>query len=145
MPFRFPLAAVLLVREEAEKREERALQKIQVEITRVLLQIEQLDTDIADTHIAREQAMQKPIPAVELHSYLFKIEACVEAKKTHLKALQALELDRDRQLKVYQAAHRDHETIIDMFNEQRETYEQKQARSEQKSLDDIFGARRHRS
>jgi flagellar biosynthesis chaperone FliJ len=89
--------------------------------------------------------MQKPIPAVELHSYLFKIQACEEAKKTLLKTLQALELDRDQQLKVYQAAHRDHETIIDMFNEQRETYEQKQARSEQKSLDDIFGARRHRS
>ncbi|MGA3047986.1 MAG: flagellar FliJ family protein [Terracidiphilus sp.] len=145
MPFRFPLAAVLLVREEAEKREERALQKIQVDITRVLLQIEQLTVDIANTHIARERAMQKPIPAVELHSYLFKIQACEEAKKTLLKTLQALELDRDQQLKVYQAAHRDHETIIDMFNEQRETYEQKQARSEQKSLDDIFGARRHRS
>ncbi|MGA9671438.1 MAG: flagellar FliJ family protein [Terracidiphilus sp.] len=145
MPFQFPLAAVLLVREEAEKREERALQKIQAEITRILLQVEQLTADIANTHIAREQAMQKTIPAIELHSYLFKVQACADAKKVLLQTLQALELDHDRQLKVYHAAHRDHETIIEMFNDQREAYEQKQARSEQKDLDDIFGARRHRS
>ena len=48
-------------------------------------------------------------------------------------------------MKVYQAAHRDHETIADMFNEQRDAHEQEQSKSEQKHLDDIFVARRQRS
>ena len=47
MPFRFPLAAVLLVRENAELREERALQKIQQEMALVSRQIEELDAEIA--------------------------------------------------------------------------------------------------
>ena len=42
MAFRFPLATVLLVREHAEEREERALKKIQLEISRVRREIEQL-------------------------------------------------------------------------------------------------------
>ena len=40
MPFRFPLAAVLMVRENAEQREERALKKIQLELAQLNRQLE---------------------------------------------------------------------------------------------------------
>jgi len=48
-------------------------------------------------------------------------------------------------MKVYQAAHQNHEALIDMRDRQLLEYEQQQARAQQKFLDDIFMARRHRT
>jgi flagellar export protein FliJ len=145
MAFRFSLAAVLLVRENAKKREEQALHTIQLEISRVARQIEELDSDLASTHNARERAMQQPIPAAQLHSFLHRAQTIAETKKTLLHRLHALEVDRERQMKIYQAAHRDLETIVEMFDEQRKAHDQEQDRTEQKTLDDIFAARRPRN
>jgi flagellar export protein FliJ len=145
MAFRFPLATVLRVRESIEQREERALQKIQLEMARVAHQIEELNEAMAKAHAAREQALRKAMPGGELQSMLWQVQAAGETKKALLVTLQELEKLRLQQMKVYQAAHRDHETMINMFNEQRDVYEVDQARSQQKYLDDIFMARRHRA
>ena len=145
MPFRFPLATVLRVRESLEKNEERALQKIQLEMARVSHQIEELTAKIAKSHETREQAMAQPIPARDLHTLLWEVKAATEKKKALHHDLQILEQQRDEQIKAYQDAHRDRETMTDMSNKQRDVYEQEQTRAQQKSLDDIFIARRHRS
>jgi flagellar export protein FliJ len=145
MAFRFSLAAVLLVRENAKKREEQALRTIQLEISRLDRQVEELNADLLNTHSAREQAMQQPIPAAQLHSFLHRVQTIAETKKTLLHRLHALELDRERQMNVYQVAHRDLETIVEMFDEQREAHDQELNRTEQKNLDDIFAARRQRN
>jgi flagellar export protein FliJ len=145
MPFRFSLATVLQIRESLEKREERALQKIQIEMARVLHQIEELNAEIAKSHKMREQEMAQPIPASHLHMLLWQVQAAGEKRVMLFQNLLALEQQRDQQIKVYQQAHRDRETLTDMSNQQRDLYEQEQARGEQKSLDDIFMARRHRS
>jgi flagellar export protein FliJ len=145
MAFRFPLAAVLRLRESIEQREERALQKIQLEMARVSHQIDQLTASIAKEQQAREQALKQPIPAVELQTMLWDAQAAVEKKKALIEALHALEEQRIQQMNVYQAAHRDHETLLNMAAEQRSAYELEQARAQQKFLDDIFIGRRHRS
>ena len=145
MPFRFSLATVLQIRESLEKREERALQKIQLEMARVLHQIEELNAEIAKSHRMREQEMAQPIPASHLHMLLWQVQAAGEKRVMLFQNLLALEQQRDQQIKVYQQAHRDRETLTDISNQQRDLYEQEQARGEQKSLDDIFMARRHRS
>lgn len=145
MAFRFSLAAVHLVRENAKKREEQALHTIQVEISRLARQVDELNADLVNTHNARERAMQQPIAAAQLHSFLHRMQTIAETKKALLHRLHALEFDRERQMKTYQTAHRDLETIVDMFDEQREAHEQEQNRTEQKSLDDIFAARRQRA
>ena len=145
MPFRFPLAAVLLVRENAELREERALQKIQQEIAQVSRQIEELDAEVASVHAVRNQAMLESIPAFELQSLLRRAEDAAKRKKPLLERMQVLLENRNRQMKVYQAARRDHETLTDMLEKQRESYEQEQTRKAQKLLDDIYVARRQRN
>ena len=76
---------------------------------------------------------------------LWDAQAAVEKKKALIEALHALEEQRIQQMKVYQAAHRDHETLLNMAAEQRSAYELEQARAQQKFLDDIFIGRRHRS
>jgi flagellar export protein FliJ len=145
MAFRFPLATVLQLRESIEEREERALQKIQAEIVLVENQIEALTARIANAHRERERALLQPMPAAHLHAMLGDAHAAAEKRKALLDALRILDQQRDQQMQVYQAAHRDRETLTNMSDEQRELYEQEQARTQQKNLDDIFIARRQRS
>ncbi len=145
MPFQFRLATVLRVRESLEKREERALQMIQLERTRVVQRVEELSAAITHAHATREQAMRRSMPAGHLHSLLWEEQSAVDQKKSLLLDLQRLEQERDQQMKIYQDAHRNREMLTDMFNEQRDVYEQESMRAQQKQLDDIFIARRHRS
>ena len=145
MAFRFTLATVLRVRESIERREERALQRIQLEMARVARQIEELNEALKKAYEAREQALRHAMSAVELQTMLYQAQATVAAKNALLLTLQKLEEQRLKQMKVYQAAHRDHETMINLFNEQRDMYEVEQVRAQQKYLDDIFMGRRHRS
>jgi flagellar export protein FliJ len=144
MAFRFSLATVLRVRENIEKREERALQSIQLEIARLSRQIENLAAEIANAHIARNTALQKPIAAINLQMMTWQTHAAEDRKTALLQALAALEQKREAQVKAYQAAHRDHETVLNIMREQKDAYEQEQTRAQQKSLDDIFIARRKR-
>ncbi len=144
MAFRFSLATVLRVRESIEQREERALQRIQLEMARVLRQIEELSAAIARVHDTQEEALRQPIPAGYLHGLLWEAQAAVARREVLLSTLQTLEKQRDKQMKVYQAAHRNHETLISMKRDRRNAYELEQTRTQQKSLDDIFMARRHR-
>lgn len=144
MPFRFPLATVLLVRESEKKREERALQKIHVEMVRVVHQIEETNAEIAKSNDTREQAMQRPIPASHVNMLVWTTQVTVEKKRTLLRDLQLLEQQRIQQVKVYQIAHSNEEMLIDMRSRHRDTYEQELAKTQQKQLDDIFISRRHR-
>ena len=145
MAFRFPLATVLRVRESVERREERALQRIQLEMARVARQIEELDEAMTKAHAARELELQRTMPAGHLHSMQWELQTANTRRAALRQQLHGLEEQRLKQMRVYQAAHRAHETMINMFNEQRDAYEVHQARAEQKYLDDIFMARRHRT
>jgi flagellar export protein FliJ len=143
MPFRFPLAAVLLVRENAEQREERALKKIQLEMAHATRLLEELDAEIANVQTAREQAMQQPVPAIEVVAYQQRAQEATDKKKILVIQIQKLRQELAQQMKVYQAAHRDREALTDMLQKQRDEYELKQSREQQKQLDDMFMARRH--
>jgi flagellar biosynthesis chaperone FliJ len=80
-----------------------------------------------------------------LHTFQWEEQAALEKQKTLHHQLSNLEQERDQQIKVYRAALRDREMLTDMLDKQRAAYHQEQARTEQKTLDDIFTARRHRS
>ena len=144
MAFQFSLAAVLRLRESVEKREERALQSIQLEVARTLQQVEQLGVAIGGAHQARERALQQTISGGHLHSLLWEEQAAEQQLKLLMGQLQVLEQAREKQMKVYQTAHREREMLTDMRQKQKDVYERERLREEQKRLDDIFMARRHR-
>ena len=145
MPFRFSLAAVLRVRESLEENEERALQKIQLAMARVVHQIEELTSQIKKLHDAREETMQQPISASHLHLLVQQAQGAGERKKALYNDLHALEQLRDQQIIRYQTAHRNRETLTEMSDKQRDAYEQDQLRTQQRALDDIFIARHHQN
>lgn len=143
MAFRFSLATVLRVRESLERNEERALQKIQLAMARVVHQVDELTAQITKLHEAREKALREPVAASHLHMLLGDATAAGERKKVLLDDLRILEQQRDQQILRYQVAHRDRETLTDLSDNQKESYEQDQLRAQQRALDDIFMARRH--
>jgi hypothetical protein len=114
-------------------------------MARVSRQIDELSAKIAGAQVERERALQQPMPAAHLQAMLSETQSAVEVRRGLRTMLHGLEEQRLRQLKVYQAAHRDHETLIDMRNQKRDAYLLEQTRVQQKHLDDIFIARRHRS
>jgi flagellar biosynthesis chaperone FliJ len=128
-----------------QKQEERALQKIVLEMARVARQIDQLTAEIAEAFNAEQRAMQRPIPASQVQMLVWKTQAAVDKRATLEQNRQTLEQQREQQLKVYHSAYRNSETVIQLRDSQRDVYEQEAARADQKRLDDIFGARRQRS
>jgi flagellar FliJ protein len=145
MAFRFPLATVLRFRDNIEKREELALQKILQEIARTRLQIEQLSATIIQAQAARNKSLERPISAYQLQALVREIDAIIGRRKALIESLVPLQQKREAQMTVYQAAHRDRQMLSDMATRQRDAYEQQQARAQQKFLDDIFAARAQRS
>jgi flagellar biosynthesis chaperone FliJ len=91
MAFRFPLATVLRVKESLEKREERALQRIQLEMARVTHQMEELAEAMTRAYAVRNRALQQAMPAGQLHTMLWEAQAAVEAKSALRITLQELE------------------------------------------------------
>ncbi len=144
MAFRFPLASVLGFRENIERREELALSKIQLEMARVQHEIDQATAELAAAQRAREECMREPIPAAQLQAMLHGADAAAERKKKLLESMAVLEQQRGEQMRVYQAAHRDRRVLSDLLAQQREEWEVKQGRAQQKMLDDVFISRNMR-
>ncbi|HVU47676.1 MAG TPA: flagellar FliJ family protein [Terracidiphilus sp.] len=141
MAFRFSLATVLRFRENVEKREELALQKILVEMAHVQREITHINAAITSAHNACNETMQSPVPASHIQDMLSDIEAAVDRRNKLIESLRALDRQRTVQMQKYQSAHRDRQMLSDMRTKQRDAYEQVQARAQQKFLDDIFAAR----
>jgi flagellar export protein FliJ len=145
MAFRFSLATVLMFRESVEKREELALQKILLDISRTRQEIERITAQIKAAQDARNEAMLEPLPASHVQDMLIEIGAAKERKKKMIESLAVLEREHRQQALKYQAAHRDRQMLSDMKARQRESYDQEHDRAAQKFLDDIFAARMQRN
>jgi flagellar export protein FliJ len=145
MAFRFPLASVLGYRESLERREELALQKIQMEMAQVRHTIDQLTKQIAEAQKTIERVMQKALPAVQMQGLLNHANAAVDRKRALVASLETLEQQRRQQMRAYQDAHRSRRMLSDMAARQRDAWEQDHVKSQQKFLDDIFAARARRS
>jgi hypothetical protein len=145
MGFRFSLLTVLRFRESVEKREELALQTTQLKIARVRRADEELAAKIAHKYASLELAMQRPLQAQLLQLMLSELNEVVEERQTLLLSLDILQQKRKEQLNSYRIAHSERQMLTDIFTQQRNAYEQKQLRAQQKMIDDIFAARSYRN
>jgi flagellar export protein FliJ len=143
--FRFSLASVLTVRESIERREELALQRIEMEVARVKQRIEELTDELAKAGAARDKALQQSIHAYDLHSMDAQMNAALEAKQTLFETLQTLRQQRDAQMKLYQAAYNGRQMLSDLLEQQKNKYKQEQDHLQQKRIDDIFASRWQRN
>jgi len=144
MAFQFSLAAVLRVRVSIEKREERALQSIQRNIARTLIQIAELRDAMEVAQRERETALRQTISGGHLHTMLWEEQGGEQRVTSLLGELRVLEEASAKQMQLYQSAHQGREMLTNMRKKQKTSYEREWLREEQKRLDDIFMARRHR-
>jgi flagellar export protein FliJ len=139
--FRFSLSSVLRIRESVERQEELWLQQAEGEVTRVQREIDELGSQLARAAEQRKEALKKAVPAYRLHAIEARITAASEQRDCLLNTLQAVRDQRDARMKVYQLAHRNRQTMDDLRGQEQTAWIQKQNKTEQKRLDDIFAAR----
>ncbi len=145
MAFRFPLAAVLRLREIDEEREERLLTGILTRLGQTRQAIAEIDLALAQVSAWREAALGSALPAAELYSFYERRASLEASRRIHQEQLTKLEALRLQQLEVYQRAHRGRRMLADMKAEQKNAWEAGLAHREQKTADDLFLARRGRS
>jgi flagellar export protein FliJ len=144
MAFQFPLAAVLRFRGVLEEREERMLQRILFEIAQVQETLMRIDAQIADSDALRLAAVCKPFVGHDLHASYGEVKELQQRRKDLEGQMRKLEQLQDRQFIAYTAARRDREMLTGMREEKRSEYDSDMARSEQKTIDDNYLARRGR-
>ncbi len=142
MGFRFPLAAVLRLREIHEQREERLLSQILVQIAQAREAILAIDVEMVASAATREAQLLGRMSAAELHGAYGLAAMLKERRHFHEQQLGRFEALQEKQIKIYRAAHQDRELLSSMREEQQEAYLAEQGRQQQKSLDDLFIARR---
>jgi flagellar export protein FliJ len=145
MAFRSALKPVLSVREIIEKREEVALKRAQLEVTRVRRRIEELTDELAKANLERDQALLKSVQANRLQSMQGEINAANETKQLLNDTLKTLKSQRDTQMKVYTTAHSGRRMLSEFLAQQKNQYEQEQMKVQQKRLDDIVATRWQRN
>jgi flagellar FliJ protein len=145
MAFKFPLATVLRVRGIIEEREEGILQKILFDISQTFDRLERIEVQIAESDAARLADILKPSFGRDLHASYGEVKDLKQRRKELEAQIQKLEQARDVQLLIYEAARRDREMLTDMRQKKRTAYESDMSRSEQKTLDDNYNARRSRN
>lgn len=144
MAFKFPLATVLRVRGIIEEREEGILQKILFDISQTFDGLERIEVQIAESDAARLADILKPSFGRDLHASYGEVKDLKQRRKELEAQIQKLEQARDVQLLIYEAARRDREMLTDMRQKKRTAYDSDLSRSEQKTLDDNYNARRNR-
>jgi flagellar FliJ protein len=144
MPFHFSLATILRVRVIIEEREETKLQKILFDLSEILRDLERTDAQLAETDASRQADVLKPCIGLQVHASYGKVKELNQLRKDLASQIQELELARDNQLIVYDAARRNREMLTDMREKKRTAYDSDISKREQKVLDDNYIVRRGR-
>jgi flagellar export protein FliJ len=142
MAFQFSLATVLRVRGIVEEREERMLQKILFELSQTLETLARNDADIEGSDASRRADVFKPSIGRHIQAFYGEVKELKQNRQDLVGRIGKLEQLRDKQVIIYEGARRNREMLTDMLEEKRSAYESGMARSEQKTLDDNYIARR---
>jgi flagellar export protein FliJ len=141
MPFRFSLDAVLRFRESVERTEEANLYRIVREIAETQLELEQLNLKRTQLRERRERDLAQTLPAVHLLEIAEREQELNQAAEGLRSKLQQLDIQRVKQMAIYQSAHQDRQVLSELREQQQRCWGTEQRRREQKMLDDMFLAR----
>ena len=138
MPFRFPLQALLHLRQSVEHQQELRLRAANQQVARVCHALEQLDGRICHTQTLYSQYLAAGTTAAEL-AFLQTTEDLLHARRREVEhELLRCQHARDQQERIFRQARRERETFESLRDEQFRDYQGNQARREQRQLDDLF-------
>jgi flagellar export protein FliJ len=138
MPFRFPLQALLHLRQAVEHQQELRLRAANQQVARVRHALEQIDDRIGQTHFLSSEYLIQGTTGAEL-LFLETSEAALHSQRREVQQeLQRCQHVRDQQERAFRQARRERETFETLRSQQLRDYLLDQARREQRQLDDLF-------
>ena len=144
MPRTFSLAAVLAFRQQKEEAEERALAAIAYQVGQVQATLRRLQQEIDQTNEARAREKDRVHTGAQTHANYAKCKVLREAEQELREQLKALEERRREQQARYLGVRSGRETLSELKEQQGKDWDTEVQTREQKSLNDLFNARRSR-
>ena len=145
MPHKFPLAAVLSVRQQKEEAEERALTAILAEANRTRLAITRAEQQIAGHANTRAREVLSSHNAAHHQAAQARWIMLRDTRQALLQQLQTLEQRRAEQQARYLRARSDREMLTELKARGRASWEAESNAGEARRMDDLFAARRQRN
>jgi len=138
MAFRFPLRALLRLRQGYERREQLRLQILTRELHQARQRLETLNQEQTAARKQLEESLRAGMAGAELH---FEV-ACAAERAKHHKALaeQSVKLaaQRENQLGIFRRAQQQRKVVESLRDRQYELYRRIQARRAQQQMDELF-------
>ena len=144
MPRRFPLAAVLAIRQQKEAAEERALLAINTQIQQVQAALGRVRQELTQSAALRAREIETVRNGAQLQSNYARHNVLADAQTELVGQIQALELRRLEQQTVYLAAKAGREMLTELRQEAQTAWEIDEQKRDQRRLDDLFTARKLR-
>jgi flagellar export protein FliJ len=138
VPFRFPLQAVLRLRESFERRERQRLEAITRELVKAQQQREQAKLARANSLVQLQKKLQQGITAAEMQFELASDRARVRQIAAINDRVSMLEDLRRRQLEVFRKAQQQRKILENLRDRQLAAYRLVQSRREQQRTDDRY-------
>jgi flagellar export protein FliJ len=137
--------AVLRFRENIERREYVALERIQQEMAILQEQLRRIEQWRAMAVQRRETDLAEGVAAIHLQGD-FEQELALERQRDALQVKrERLTLDQKQHLNSYKIARQKREVLDELRKRQFEAYAREQARRQQAVMDDLFLSRRKRN
>jgi flagellar biosynthesis chaperone FliJ len=144
MAFRFPLAAVLRIRESLERKEQMLLEQCYQRLYLLQMRLSQVDERREGWQHGYEEKLTGGTRAVELHMLLDERQRMERQRKEILGQIAAAQEALTRQMQTYRAVRQQREIVAQLRKDSLEEYQRREQLQEQKLRDDLFLLRRHR-
>ncbi len=142
MVFQFSLAVLLRFRKSIERQQEARLEHANQQATGLRRQIEDIERAVAEATANDAQELASGLRAAELHFSQVRREVLAERRAQREKELAvAIEIQSQRRL-AFQTARQQREVVTSLRKRQLEGFREREARQEQRRLDDLFLLRR---
>jgi flagellar export protein FliJ len=142
MAFLFPLEVLLRVRQGLERQQELRLKEANLRVAMLLRQIEDVHREVRDIVARRRPQLESGVSAAELQFDVLCRSVLNERRHALEKQLLEAEAFRYSRSRDFQQARRQREVVDTLRLHQLQAYHQKEARQDQRRLDDLFLLRR---
>ncbi|HXJ85918.1 MAG TPA: flagellar export protein FliJ [Candidatus Binatia bacterium] len=138
MPFRFPLQAVLHLRQSIEHQQDLRLHAANQQVAGVRQLVHRLDGSLKDLRHESSQELESGTNAASMR-FALELESNLVARRRELEdELLRVTQIRDHQRKAVEQVRREREKFEILYQRDLREYEIQQSRREQKFLDELF-------
>ena len=144
MAFRFPLAAVLRVRESLERKEQLILEQCYNRLHELQLQLARLDEQKQSWRRRYEEQLIESTIGIHVHVLIEERQPAERQREELLRLIADVQEKLKQQMARYRAVRQQREIVSELRSQGLEKYRRLELLQEQKSRDDLFLLRRLR-